>query len=43
MQRRVRADIDYVQNWSLIKDIKICFLTIIVTLKGDEKAFKKKT
>jgi putative colanic acid biosynthesis UDP-glucose lipid carrier transferase len=39
MQRRVRADIDYVQNWSLIKDIKICFLTIIVTLKGDEKAF----
>jgi lipopolysaccharide/colanic/teichoic acid biosynthesis glycosyltransferase len=36
MQRRVRADIDYVQNWSLIKDIKICFLTIIV-LKGDEK------
>ena len=39
MQRRVKADIDYLQNWSLIKDIKICVLTIIVTLKGDENAF----
>lgn len=39
MKRRVNADIDYVMNWSLIKDIKICFLTIIVALKGDEKAF----
>lgn len=39
MKRRVNADIDYVQNWSLIKDIKICLLTIIVTLKGDENAF----
>lgn len=39
MKRRVRADIEYVQNWSLIKDVKICFLTVIVTLKGDEKAF----
>lgn len=39
MKRRVKADIDYVQNWSLIKDIKICFLTVFNTLKGDEKAF----
>ena len=39
MQRRVKADIDYLQNWSLIKDIKICVLTVIVTLKGDENAF----
>jgi lipopolysaccharide/colanic/teichoic acid biosynthesis glycosyltransferase len=39
MKRRVNADIDYVLNWSLIKDIKICFLTVIVTLKGDENAF----
>lgn len=39
MKRRVKADIDYVLNWSLIKDIKICFLTIIITLKGDENAF----
>ena len=39
MKRRVNADIDYVLNWSLIKDLKICFLTVIVTLKGDENAF----
>lgn len=39
MKRRVNADIDYLQHWSLIKDVKICFLTVIVTLKGDEKAF----
>lgn len=39
MKSRVDADIDYLQNWSLIKDIKICFLTVFNTLKGDEKAF----
>ena len=39
MKRRVKADIEYVQHWNLIKDIKICFLTIIVTFKGDKNAF----
>ena len=39
MKRRVTTDIEYVQRWSLIKDIKICFLTVIVTLKGDKNAF----
>jgi len=39
MKRRVNKDIEYVQRWSLITDIKICFLTVIVTLKGDENAF----
>jgi len=39
MKRRVNADINYVLNWSLIEDIKIVFLTVIVTLKGDENAF----
>jgi putative colanic acid biosynthesis UDP-glucose lipid carrier transferase len=39
MKRRVNTDIDYVQHWSLIKDIKICFLTVLMTIKGDEKAF----
>jgi putative colanic acid biosysnthesis UDP-glucose lipid carrier transferase len=39
MIRRVNKDIEYVQNWSLLTDIKICFLTIIVTLKGDENAY----
>ena len=39
MKKRVSTDIRYLQNWSLLTDIKICFLTIIVTLKGDENAF----
>ncbi|MCW2118509.1 exopolysaccharide biosynthesis polyprenyl glycosylphosphotransferase [Flavobacterium sp. 7A] len=39
MKRRVRTDISYVQRWSLITDLKICFMTIIVTLKGDDNAF----
>ena len=39
MKRRVNADINYVLNWSVIEDLKIVFLTVIVTLKGDENAF----
>jgi lipopolysaccharide/colanic/teichoic acid biosynthesis glycosyltransferase len=39
MKRRVNADIDYMRHWSLIKDIKICLLTVVVALKGDENAF----
>ena len=39
MKQRVNTDIQYVQSWSIITDIKICFLTIIVTLKGDKNAF----
>jgi putative colanic acid biosynthesis UDP-glucose lipid carrier transferase len=39
MIRRVNKDIEYVQHWSLIADIKICFLTVVVTLKGDKNAF----
>jgi putative colanic acid biosynthesis UDP-glucose lipid carrier transferase len=39
MIRRVNKDIEYVQKWSLIADIKICFLTVIVIFKGDKNAF----
>ncbi|WP_159086015.1 exopolysaccharide biosynthesis polyprenyl glycosylphosphotransferase [Flavobacterium faecale] len=39
MKRRVRTDIEYVQRWSLVTDLKIVFLTVMVTLKGDENAF----
>ncbi|WP_343694786.1 exopolysaccharide biosynthesis polyprenyl glycosylphosphotransferase [Flavobacterium sp.] len=39
MKRRVTTDIQYLQRWSLITDIKICLLTVIVTLKGDKNAF----
>jgi putative colanic acid biosynthesis UDP-glucose lipid carrier transferase len=39
MKRRVNLDILYVQRWSLFTDIKICFLTVFVILKGDKNAF----
>lgn len=39
MKRRVTADIRYLQRWSLITDIKICLITVLVTLKGDKNAF----
>lgn len=39
MKRRVTADIRYLQRWSLITDIKICLITVVVTLKGDKNAF----
>lgn len=39
MQNRVNTDIEYLRNWSLINDLKICLLTVIITLNGDEKAF----
>ncbi|TPN87891.1 undecaprenyl-phosphate glucose phosphotransferase [Aquimarina algicola] len=36
---RVKYDIFYVENWSLLLDIKIIILTVINTIKGEEKAY----
>lgn len=36
---RVKFDIFYVENWSLLLDIKIVVQTIIKALKGDDKAY----
>lgn len=36
---RVKFDIYYVENWSLILDIKIIIKTIIKAIGGDEKAY----
>ena len=36
---RVRYDIFYLENWSLILDIKIIFLTIYNIIKGEDKAY----
>jgi putative colanic acid biosynthesis UDP-glucose lipid carrier transferase len=36
---RVKFDIFYVENWSLLLDIKIVILTVVNALKGDEKAY----
>lgn len=39
MQNRVDSDIEYLKYWSLMKDLKICFLTVVTALRGDAKAF----
>lgn len=39
MAKRVKADIWYMENWSFLLDVKIVFLTMIQTLKGNENAF----
>jgi len=36
---RVKYDIFYVENWSLLLDIKILLLTIKNTAKGEDKAY----
>jgi putative colanic acid biosynthesis UDP-glucose lipid carrier transferase len=39
MEGRIKRDIWYLENWSLWLDIKIIWKTIIVTAKGDNKAY----
>ena len=36
---RVKYDIFYLENWSLLLDIKIIFATVINAVKGDKKAY----
>jgi putative colanic acid biosynthesis UDP-glucose lipid carrier transferase len=36
---RVKYDIFYLENWSLLLDIKIVFLTIYNAVKGEDKAY----
>ncbi|HIB36700.1 undecaprenyl-phosphate glucose phosphotransferase [Mesonia sp.] len=36
---RVKYDIFYIENWSLLLDIKIIFQTVFNALKGEEKAY----
>ena len=39
MEKRVEHDIWYMENWSLMLDIKILFMTVINIFKGEEKAY----
>jgi putative colanic acid biosysnthesis UDP-glucose lipid carrier transferase len=39
MEERVIRDVWYLENWSLMLDVRIIFLTVWVVLKGDENAF----
>ena len=36
---RVKYDIFYMENWSILLDIKIVFNTIFNMINGDEKAY----
>lgn len=36
---RVRFDIFYIENWSILLDIKIIFQTFVNAIKGDDKAY----
>jgi putative colanic acid biosynthesis UDP-glucose lipid carrier transferase len=39
MEKRVEHDIWYMENWSVMLDIKIVFYTIINVFKGEENAY----
>ena len=39
LQARIQKDIEYIEHWNLIQDIKICFLTIYFLVMGDENAY----
>ena len=36
---RVKFDIFYIENWTILLDIKIVFLTIVNAIKGEDKAY----
>jgi putative colanic acid biosynthesis UDP-glucose lipid carrier transferase len=39
MEGRIKRDIWYLENWSLWLDMKIIWKTIVVTIRGDKKAY----
>lgn len=39
LKKRIEHDIWYIENWNLLLDIKIVFLTVYMTVKGDKNAY----
>ena len=39
MKNRVEYDIWYLENWSLLLDVKLIFLTVWNMIKGQKEAF----
>ncbi len=39
LRKRIEHDIYYLENWSLVQDIKIIFSTVLVSFKGDKNAY----
>ena len=36
---RIKFDINYIENWSLLLDLKIIILTLFNSFKGEKKAY----
>lgn len=39
MEKRVEYDVNYLENWSLVLDLKIIWLTVWNMVRGDKKAY----
>jgi putative colanic acid biosynthesis UDP-glucose lipid carrier transferase len=39
MVNRIKMDVFYIENWSLILDLKIIHQTVVNIYNGDEKAY----
>jgi putative colanic acid biosynthesis UDP-glucose lipid carrier transferase len=39
MINRIKLDVFYIDNWSLILDLKIIVQTVLNILKGEKKAY----
>ncbi len=39
MQKRVEHDLWYLENWNLLLDVRIFFMTIINVMRGEKNAF----
>ncbi len=39
MQKRIEHDLWYLENWSLMLDVRIFFMTVINVLRGDKNAY----
>ena len=39
MIKRINFDVFYIENWSIILDLKIIIQTVINIFKGEEKAY----
>lgn len=39
MEKRIEKDIWYLENWSLMLDLRIIYLTVYQVFRGDEKAY----